>query len=328
MAKIIEGFVPYQGEHCETTAMGNLLQFAGVHLSEPMLFGLGQGLGFIYWDSKKMEFPFIGGRVKPDELTANLANILGLTIKIRDTSSVNKAWQNVKSCIDHGIPVGLKLDSYYLDYFTNKVHFAGHYAVLYGYGADVEYAYMADTAQQGGLVKTRLTSLAAARNAKGPMSSRNRSFTLEPIDALPPLVPAIRASLTKNAHDYLHPPIRNIGNKGIVKMSGEILKWPSRSNNIEHDLCLTALLMERAGTGGALFRNLYRDFLKECADRLEDPKIEQAHRLFTEIAPMWINVSEMIDHVGRTGRHQELQQASKLLLEIANKEHAAMELLL
>lgn len=325
MGKIIDGFVSYQGEHCETTAMGNLLQFAGVQLSEPMLFGLGQGLGFIYWDSKGMDFPFIGGRVKPDELTANLAARLGLTVRIQETSSVDKAWQNVRSCIEYGIPVGLKLDSYYLDYFTNKVHFAGHYAVLYG--IDDEYAYMADTRQQGGLVKTRLTSLAAARNAKGSMGSRNRSFTLEPIDALPPLVPAVRASLTKNSYNYLNPPIRNIGNKGIVKMSNEILKWPSRSNNIEHDLCLTALLMERAGTGGALFRNLYRDFLKECVDLLEDPKIEQAYRLFTEIAPMWVSVSASIDRAGRTGNQQELQQASKLLLEIADKERAAMELL-
>ncbi|EFH81117.1 BtrH N-terminal domain-containing protein [Ktedonobacter racemifer] len=325
MGKIIDGFVSYQGEHCETTAMGNLLQFAGVQLSEPMLFGLGQGLGFIYWDSKGMDFPFIGGRVKPDELTANLAARLGLTVRIQETSSVDKAWQNVRSCIEHGIPVGLKLDSYYLDYFTNKVHFAGHYAVLYG--IDDEYAYMADTRQQGGLVKTRLTSLAAARNAKGSMRSRNRSFTLEPIDALPPLVPAVRASLTKNSYDYLNPPIRNIGNKGIVKMSDEILKWPSRSNNIERDLGLTALLMERAGTGGALFRNLYRDFLKECVDLLEDPKIEQAYRLFTEIAPMWVSVSASIDRAGRTGNQQELQQASKLLLEIADKERAAMELL-
>ncbi|WP_028776355.1 BtrH N-terminal domain-containing protein [Shimazuella kribbensis] len=325
MAKIIDGFVSYQGEHCETTAMGNLLQFAGVQLSESMLFGLGQGLGFIYWDSKRMDFPFIGGRVKPDELTANLAARLGLTVRIQETSSINKAWQNVQSCIEQGIPVGLKLDSYYLDYFTNKVHFAGHYAVLHGF--DDEYAYMADTRQQGGLVKTRLTSLAAARNAKGSMSSRNRSFTIKTIDALPSLIPTIRASLTKNSYDYLNPPIRNIGNKGIVKMSDEILKWPSRSNNIEHDLCLTALLMERAGTGGALFRNLYRDFLKECVDLMEDPKIEQAYRMFTEIAPMWVSVSDSIDRTGRTGNQQELQQASKLLLEIADKERTAMELL-
>jgi len=326
MPTIIEDFVPYQGEHCETTTMGNLLQFAGIRLSEPMLFGLGQGLGFIYWDSKAMDFPFIGGRVKPDELAGCLVSRLNLTLKAQETSSVDKAWQNIRSSLEGGIPVGLKLDSYYLDYFTNKVHFAAHYATIYG--MDDEYAYMADTRQQGGLVKTRLDSLAMARNAKGPMSSRNRSFTIEPIGSLPPLEPAIRASLTNNAQDYLNPPIQNIGNKGILKMSREIRKWPSRSRNFEHDLCLTALLMERAGTGGALFRNLYRDFLRECAELLGDPTVELACSRFTEIAPMWAEVASMIDRAGRTGNRLELDQASALLLEIADKERAAMELLL
>lgn len=326
MSNNIEGFVPFQGEHCETTTIGNLLQFAGVRLSEPMLFGLGQGLGFIYWDSKQMDFPFIGGRVKPDELSACIASRLNLNIRVQETSSVTKAWQNVQSCIDRGIPVGLKLDSYYLDYFTNKIHFAAHYAVIYG--ADAEYAYMADTRQQGGLVKTSLTHLAMARNAKGPMSSRNRSFTIEPVGTLPPLIPAIRSSIAENARNYLNPPIRNIGNKGIIKMSHEVLKWPSRSKDLEKDLCLTALLMERAGTGGALFRNLYRDFLKECVDLFGDSKVEQAYWLFTEIAPMWVSVSSLIDHTGRTGNHQELNLVSELLLEIADKERVAMELLL
>ncbi|WP_307474524.1 BtrH N-terminal domain-containing protein [Paenibacillus harenae] len=326
MSRIIEGFVPFQGEHCETTTMGNLLQFAGVRLSEPMLFGLGQGLGFIYWDSKNMNFPFIGGRVKPDELTACIASRLNLTIRIQESSSAQKAWQNVRSSIELGIPVGLKLDSYYLDYFTNKVHFAAHYAVIYG--ADAEYAYMADTRQQGGLLKTRLTHLAMARNAKGPMSSRNRSFTIESIDTLPPLIPAIRASITQNAHNYLNPPIRNLGNQGIKKMSREVLKWPSRSKDLEKDLGLTALLMERAETGGALFRNLYRDFLKECVDLFGESKVEQAYSLFKEIAPMWSSVSSMIDHAGKRGNHQELNQVSELLLEVADKERVAMELLL
>ncbi|MDO7908754.1 BtrH N-terminal domain-containing protein [Paenibacillus sp. JX-17] len=325
MSKIIEDFIPFEGEHCETTAIGNLLQFAGVRISEPKLFGIGQGLGFTYWDSKGMDFPFIGGRIKPDELTAHIASRLNLTIKAQETSSTKKARQNIQSLIEHGIPVGLKLDSYYLDYFTNKVHFAAHYAVIYG--MDEEYAYMADTRQQGGLVKTSLEQLAMARNAKGPMSSRNRSFTIEPADTYPPLASAIRLSLAQNAQDYLNPPISNMGNKGIEKMSKEILKWSSRSRNLEHDLCLTALLMERAGTGGALFRNLYRDFLKECVDLLGDSQIEQAYLLFTIIAPMWVNVSSMIDLAGRTGNHQELNQVSKLLLEIADKERAAMRLL-
>lgn len=326
MAIVIEDFEAYPGEHCETTAMGNLLQAAGVRLSEPMLFGLGQGLGFIYWDSKGMDFPFVGGRVKPDELAANLASRLRLNVRIQETSSVDKAWLNVKSFIERGVPVGLKLDSYYLDYFTNKVHFAAHYAVIYGF--DDEFAYMADTGQQGGLVRTRLDHLALARNAKGPMSSRNRSFTLEPVEALPPLAPAVKESLTRNAHDYLNPPIRNIGVKGIVKMSGEIVKWPERSRNAEHDLRLAALLMERAGTGGALFRNLYRDFLKEAAELLDDTNVTRAHERFAEIAPLWVEVACLIDRAGTAGDREPLRQASGLLLDIADRERAAMELLL
>src|SRR4051812_25204754 len=129
MTMIIKDFSAFQGEHCETTAVGNLLRHNGIHISEAMLFGIGQGLGFIYWDSKSMEFPFIGGRVKPDELSACIASRLNLTIKIEETSSLTKAWRNIQDNIEQGVPVGLKLDSYYLDYFTNKIHFAAHYAV-------------------------------------------------------------------------------------------------------------------------------------------------------------------------------------------------------
>lgn len=35
--------------HCETTALGVLLRHQGIDLSEPMLFGLGSGLSFVYW---------------------------------------------------------------------------------------------------------------------------------------------------------------------------------------------------------------------------------------------------------------------------------------
>lgn len=57
---------PYIGQHCECTATGTLLGQIGVELSEPMLFGLGEGLSFIFWNMKTMDFPFIGGRIKPD----------------------------------------------------------------------------------------------------------------------------------------------------------------------------------------------------------------------------------------------------------------------
>ena len=76
----------FKGQHCETTATGTLLNQIRLELSEPMLFGLGEGLGFVYWNLKQMSFPFLGGRVKPDELTKNL----GLMYNPTETSSVKK----------------------------------------------------------------------------------------------------------------------------------------------------------------------------------------------------------------------------------------------
>src|SRR5690606_33722212 len=103
----------------------------GIELSEPMLFGLGEGLGFIYWKMKTMDFPFLGGRIKPDLLTRNIAQNLHLDLIVQETSSKQKAWEQVKALVDNGQAVGLKLDCFYLQYFTQPVHFAGHYVALY-----------------------------------------------------------------------------------------------------------------------------------------------------------------------------------------------------
>ncbi|MCK5767097.1 MAG: BtrH N-terminal domain-containing protein, partial [Candidatus Atribacteria bacterium] len=110
---IIKNFKLFEGQHCETTATGSLIRHLGVKLSEPMLFGLGEGLKFIIWNMKTMNFPFIGGRIKTDLLTRNIARNLNLKLIVRETSSIKKAWENVKEYIDSGSPVGIKLDCYH-----------------------------------------------------------------------------------------------------------------------------------------------------------------------------------------------------------------------
>ena len=45
---IIENSDPFAGQHCETTASWTSLSQLNIELSEPMLFGLGEGLGFIF----------------------------------------------------------------------------------------------------------------------------------------------------------------------------------------------------------------------------------------------------------------------------------------
>ena len=321
----IENIKPFDGQHCETTATGTLLRQLTIELSEPMLFGLGEGLGFIFWNMKSMNFPFIGGRVKPDVLTENIARNLNLELTVKETASTQKAWENVKELIDKGQTVGLKLDCFHLDYFSRPFHFAGHYAAIYGY--DNEHAFLVDTKQQGGKVKTSLKSLALARAEKGPMSSKNLYYTLSRTDTAFDLKTAIITAIRNNATDYISPPITNIGYKGILKTSTEIIKWFKTSKDLENDFKTTAMLMEKAGTGGALFRNLYRDFLKESYDLLKLDKLKAGNEAFVEIAELWTLVSQLFEKVSQTKDFKYIQQTSEILKTISGKEKKTMEML-
>ncbi|MEU2032507.1 BtrH N-terminal domain-containing protein [Nocardia amamiensis] len=312
-------------QHCETTALGVLLRHQGIDLSEPMLFGLGSGLSFVYWDSKAMGFPFLGGRVKPFALTRNLATRLGLELLVRETTSARRALANVVAPIDAGRPVGLQLDSYYLDYFRSKVHFGGHVVAMYGY--DDHNAYLVDTDQQGGTVSTSLTSLAQARAARGPMTAKHRSFTLTAPRNLPSPRSQIIPAITACADAFLNPPIANLGHRGIEKAGKLVRTWLQRTDNSQRDLAQAALLMDKAGTGGALFRNFYRDFLAECTRTLDSRHLRTGHGLYTEAATLWTEVAALTTQAGESGNAQYLLQAGTILCDLARIEREAMQAL-
>ncbi len=311
------------GMHCETTATGTLLRQIGIHLSEPMLFGLGQGLGFIIWNMKTMDFPFLGGRIKTDLLTENLSRNLNLTLTVNQTGSVSKAWHEVKNLLDGGNVVGLKLDCYHLEYFSNPFHFAGHYCAIFDY--DDTYAYLIDTAQQGGSVRTSLKSLALARSEKGPMSSKNLYYTIQTSGGGFVLKDTIMRAVKNNAKDYINPPIKNIGYKGIHKTASEIIKWFDKSSNIEGEFNALANIMERGGTGGALFRNMYRDFLKESFDIINFQPIGEAYHEFVDIARLWTEVSQLFIKISKTQDRIFLQNAVEILELLSEKEKKTME---
>ncbi|GHC68061.1 BtrH N-terminal domain-containing protein [Streptomyces flavofungini] len=313
------------GQHCETTALGVLLRHQGIDLSEPMLFGLGSGLSFLYWDSKSMGFPFLAGRVKPFDLTRNLAAALDLELQVEETTSPRKAWRNVAAVIDADRPVGLQLDSYHLEYFTSKVHFGGHVVALYGY--DDRDAHLVDTAQQGGAVSTSLTSLAEARAARGPMTAAHRSFTLTATRNPPPPRERIVPAITACADAFLDPPIANLGHRGIEKAGKLVRTWLRRADDPQRDLPQAALLMEQAGTGGALFRNLYRDFLAACTHHLDSGHLRTGLTLYTEAATLWTEAATLIARAGTSGSEQDLVQAGAVLHDLSRVEREAMRAL-
>lgn len=313
---------PYEGQHCETTALGAVLRHNGIELSEPLLFGLGRGLSFIFWNMKSFDFPFLGGRVKPDVLTRNVAEHLGFTLEVVETSSRKKAWLGVKEKLDAGQVVGLKLDAYHLEYFSTRIHFAGHYVAMFGY--DDDKAFLVDTIGQGTRVETSLQSLADARAEKGPMSSRNLQYTLASNPARFDLKQAVRDAARENAREYLNPPISNVSYRGIERTAKEVVKWFERTEN-PADFATCAMLMERAGTGGALFRNLYHDFLNESFELTGDPIFATGRDNFHAIAADWTEVARLFENIAETQDRQVVDEVAALFKKLSVAEREAME---
>ena len=86
-------------------------------------------------------------------------------------------------------------------------------------------------------------------------------------------------------------------------------------------------MMERAGTGGALFRNLYRDFLKEVCELTGNKVIGEGYKAFVGIAESWSGVIALFEKVAETGERSYALQASETLKALADEEKRAMQLL-
>lgn len=318
--------LPFTGVHCETVATGTLLLAQGYELSEPMLFGLGEGLSFVFLNLASLPLPFLGGRSKPFALTEALCANLGLALGAEETTSKVKTWARLEGHLREARPVGLQLDCFYLPYFERAPHFAGHFvAALRLVGDEIE---VVDTVQQGSLQRVPRGALEAARHAKGPMSAKARAYTIRAQRAVGEidLGAAALAAIGNNARRYLSTDFGGMGAPGLEKLARSLPTWLTKATAPADDLQLAADLVERAGTGGALFRNLYRDFLDEVADAapLHRPALRAARGHVARSAEHWTEIAERLERCAQDGRVEHLVAAGELSRAIAEAEVSAM----
>ena len=319
--KKVPGYETFNGKHCETSATACLLLHENIEINEPMMLGLSQGFGFILWKMSFMNLPFIGGRAKPFDLTKMFCLNMNLDLDARETTSKKKAWLNVSEFIDNGVPVGLQVDCYHLDHFKHSFHFAGHFITVYGY--DSKYAFISDTGKE---FKVSLENLEKARFEKGSMSAKALSYTVRKNGQLTPIENIIPRALREVANEFLNPPLKCFGYLGIQKLGKEILKWLECTPNPKSDLCDQADMMENAGTGGAIFRNFYRDYLYECLNYFPgNNKLKTAANLYKEAASNWTIIARLIKKAGQTREGIYLEKASKLCFMTSDIEKEAMK---
>ncbi|WP_433303936.1 BtrH N-terminal domain-containing protein [Actinoplanes sp. CA-030573] len=313
---------PFVGRHCESTTLVNLLRQRDIDLSESLVFGIAGGLSFIYWRTKQMPTPFLGGRIKPDALTGNLATALKLRLSVHETSSAKRAREQLLADLDEGTVVGLKLDRYFLDYSTDDFRFAAHYVACVG--RDDERFALVET-QPLGLQWATDESLATARNSRGPMSSRNRAFTLgRPKGDLPDLAAAARNGIRMSADNLLDPPISNFGVKGMHKVAALMTEWLDDLESPAENLPEIATIMQDAGTGGGLFRTMWAEFLNETAGLTGVGEFRELSAAYQQVSEKWTEVAALVHEAGKSSQQQCLESAAKIVHEAADEEERLM----
>ena len=322
MNKQIKGFVHRPGVHCESSALRDIFEFYGSAFSEPMIFGLGSGLGFTYWYGKRMPYPFVGGRARA--LYKNLCNNLGVTVKLNKTSSKTKAYKALKTLIAENVPVMIHVDMPFLKCLglPEEAHFGGHVVVVAGINENKGVVYIADTNFKK-LQTATLEELEKARASKfKPFPPENKWFTFEFPTELTPLEKATKKSISKTVETMLEPPIKNLGTKGIQHFADEITKWPEeyppRKLPFKQLYEVTCIMLEEDGTGGGCFRYLYSEFLKEASEHLDIKELADLGEQYRQVGEEWTKVAHLIRSI--PSNPTNTIKIKETLLEIAKEE--------
>jgi len=328
MNKQVTGFVHRVGVHCESSALRDIFEFHGFKFSEAMIFGLGSGLGFVYWHSKRGNkvllptYPFVGGRAR--DLYKNLCSNLGVSVKVNKTSSKARAYEALKELISKDIPVMITVDMPQLKYLglPEQAHFGGHCVVVAGLDEDKGVAYIADTMFKD-LQTATLKELEEARSSTfKPFPPENKWVTFEFPEKLTSVEEAIRNAITKTTRLMLYPPIKNLGVKGIYHFANEIVKWPKlfppENEQLRQLYEMSYIMMEEDGTGGGLFRYLYSRFLKEAGELLNNKQLEELGDRYHQIGQKWTTIAKLIRETPQ--KPTNVHEARKTLLKVANEE--------
>lgn len=325
MRKGIEEFPCRPGVHCASKSLMDIAAYYGYNWSEPMVLGLGSGLGaYFYASSQWPSRAFIGRNFY---LEPQFFETLGTNFTWRHGHRL--PWNQIRSYLDQQMPVLAVADLKYLDYYDTVSLFGGHTLVLVGYddAEERETVFVSDV----NVPQIQETSLAGFKQALSSVS---------PIIAAPPNVwgPAQRIhpeplpllilrAIRKNAESMLSPSDSATGITALHRLAADLKHWPDLSNWRQCSLMFYEFC-EKRGTGGAAFRQLYAQFLQEACEYVPDLSRIGAPAHMASVVNLWNQLTEIVFEAGRRGVVARFQEAAAVAHQIAEQEEALFTRLL
>jgi hypothetical protein len=349
--KRIEGFDHRVGIHCETGSMRNMLEFAGLEVSEAMIFGVGSGPAFFYLFFAKgpSTFPLVGIRNAPGGVWKSMAKHCKIGVSLKQYKDQRQAIREANLLVDVGRPVACCVDMFYMKYlpFFLQVHAPAHFIVLVGRDAEARRYLVSDPYSQE-LGELEEETLAAAWAPGATFSKDNLLAWVKwvPKEHEIDWRRAIKGALKETCRNMLLPPVVNklfffVGTEGMRAYARDMAKWGRRYRGValREGVLFNAVAFEDQGTGGGAFRVMYGAFLREASEKLGVPALAELGDEMAAHGQSWRKVSRKIALVGKKVPKKEeefdgwfakneqlvsdgLADASKAFLEKADFEEA------
>lgn len=331
---MIENYPNQRRMHCETGVMVNLLQYYGYDISEPMVFGIGGGMYFLYFPWMKVQdFVLVVLRSKPGTIMRHFTKRMHLNYHEQTFGNdVEKATRVLDEFVARNEPVGLASNILGLKYLNDlgfEMDYNGHHLVVIGKeGSQYIIADIDEKLPNDDYVRLEEANLRYSRFRPGLSAPHGRLFYIDPLPkdfaAHVDLKKAVMEGLKEAYQNMETIPIKFFGSKGIHYMAKYLRKWPKiyTQEKIDYTLLWYYRVIEQAGTGGAGYRYLYADFLKEAAALLQNEALDESSDLMRKAADSWRAFTIDCNHyINRT--EVTLDEMASIIDEAGNYEHEA-----
>jgi len=318
----VTNFVHTHSAHCESGVMSSMLRHYGLELSEPMVFGLAEGLSFAYLPFIKMGgMPLIAYRNLPKAIIKNIQKNLGVKMKLETFSSKQKGEDRLDELLLEGKIVGAQTSVYWLPYFPDEMrfHFNAHNLLIFG-KTDDGYK-ISDPVFENSVVCDK-ESLTKARFAKGVMAPKGLLYYPVSVPSNLDLKPIIVKSIKKVAKTMLNTPVPIAGLKGMKYLAKSIAKLEKKDRRYAKlFLGHIVRMQEEIGTGGAGFRYLYAGFLHEASVMFNNDKtLQDASNMLMSVGDEFREFALMIAKAIKSKNDIDYQLISQKLYLIADEE--------
>jgi hypothetical protein len=197
----------------------------------------------------------------------------------------------MKDVLQSNQPALVCTDIGMLDYLSigGDDHFGMHTILVWGIDELKNEAYISD--RYATPITIPLSKLQAARGSKyHPFPALNKMLTVSMPESPTGLSKIIPLAIRENTKVMLEPPIKNIGLSGFLKWKNELAKYPKflkDPSSLVQALTEHYVYIEVGGSGGALFRRMFSDFLNEASKIMKDAKLKKASNDYAKISDVW-----------------------------------------